>query len=100
MGWATVQINKLKEGKTVYFRPRGDSMVGIISSGQLCTVTQVAFEDLKVGDVVLCKVNGNEYLHKITAIKGNQAQIANSIGFIYGWANKNNIFGKLIKVED
>ncbi len=41
MGWATNYINELKGGKTISFRPRGNSMVGRISSGQLCTVVPV-----------------------------------------------------------
>ncbi len=28
MGWATNYINELKGGKTISFRPRGNSMVG------------------------------------------------------------------------
>lgn len=30
-----------------------------IESGQLCTVEPVEVEKLAVGDIVLCKVNGN-----------------------------------------
>ena len=66
MGWATPYIAKLKNGETVSFRPRGHSMKGKIESGQLCTVAPVAdFTELEKGDIVLCKVNGNEYLHLI-----------------------------------
>ena len=36
MGWATGHIAKLKAGETVSFRPRGDSMVPKIRSGELC----------------------------------------------------------------
>ncbi len=66
MGWATQYISKLAEGETVSFRPRGNSMVGKIESGQLCTVVPIpADEEIKVGDIVLCKVNGREYLHLV-----------------------------------
>jgi hypothetical protein len=41
MGWATQYIAQLQEGETVQFRPRGNSMEGKISSGQLCTVEPV-----------------------------------------------------------
>jgi exosome complex RNA-binding protein Csl4 len=69
MGWATPYIAKLKNGEMVQFRPRGNSMQGKIDSGQLCTVEPISdFESLKKGDIVLCKVNGNEYLHLIKAI--------------------------------
>ena len=40
-------------------------MAGKIESGQLCTVVSVDPADLKVGDIVLCKVRGQEYLHLI-----------------------------------
>jgi hypothetical protein len=62
MGWATVYIDKLKKGETVQFRPRGNSMRGKIDSGQLCTVVPITAEAVEVGDIVLCKVNGNQYL--------------------------------------
>lgn len=38
MGWATQYIAMLRDGKTVQFRPRGNSMTGLIETGQLCTV--------------------------------------------------------------
>ena len=41
MGWAEYHINKLKEGKTVKFRPQGNSMLPLIKSGHLCTVAPV-----------------------------------------------------------
>jgi hypothetical protein len=102
MSWATHYINKLKEGSRVSFRPRGTSMEPKIKSGQLCTVEPVLdVSNLKVNDVVLCKVKGNQYLHLITAIdtKG-RFQISNNKGFVNGWINKNSIYGKLISVEN
>ncbi|HEX5272804.1 MAG TPA: hypothetical protein VFW33_20040, partial [Gemmataceae bacterium] len=58
MGWASEYIVRLQNGEAVQFRPRGNSMRGRIESGQLCTVEPVVAPTLKVGDVVLCKVNG------------------------------------------
>lgn len=100
MGWATGHIQKLKEGETVSFRPRGNSMAGKIESGQLCTVVPVDPATLQVGDIVLCKVNGYEYLHLIKAIQGSRFQIGNNRGRINGWISANAIFGKCIAVED
>lgn len=101
MGWATPYIAQLKEGKTVSFRPRGHSMKGKIESGQLCTVEPVAdHSTLTKGDIVLCKVNGNEYLHLIKAIQGARFQIGNNRGRINGWVGANSIFGILTSVED
>ena len=100
MGWAIQYIAKLKESEVVAFRPRGNSMKGKIESGQLCTVEPVASEEIKVGDIVLCKVNGREYLHLVKAIQGQRFQIGNNRGRINGWITANSIFGKCVSIED
>jgi hypothetical protein len=100
MGWAIAYITRLKKGETVELRPRGDSMSGKIDSGQLCTVAPVEdFAALKKGDIVLCKVNGNEYLHLVKAVNGERFLIGNNRGRINGWIGANSIFGKCIRVE-
>ena len=91
MGWAAGHIEKLRAGETVSFRPRGNSMSGQIESGQLCTVTPVDAASLEVGDIVLCKVNGSEYLHLVKAIQGARFQIGNNRGRINGWVSANSI---------
>ena len=99
MGWATGHIEKLRAGETVAFRPRGNSMSGKIESGQLCTVAPADRTALRVGDIVLCKVNGQEYLHLIKAIQGPRFQIGNNRGRINGWVTASGIFGKCVAVE-
>ena len=100
MGWASGHIARLNAGEVVAFRPRGASMSGKIQSGQLCTVEPVSdAATLSVGDIVLCKVKGNEYLHLIKAISGARFQIANNRGFINGWIGANAIFGRCSKIE-
>jgi hypothetical protein len=99
LGWATHHIEKLQAGVTVSFRPRGRSMSGRIESGQLCTVAPIDPEALTVGDIVLCRVRGNDYLHIVKAIQGNRYQIGNNRGFINGWVGPNSIFGKCIRIE-
>ena len=99
MGWADGHITRLAQGETVQFRPRGNSMVGKISSGQLCTVTPLAEHALAVGDIVLCRVKGNQYLHLVKAIQGERFQIGNNRGGINGWITKRQIYGRLIAVE-
>lgn len=74
-------------------------MVPKIHSGDLCTVAPVDPNSLEVGDVVLCKVHGNEYLHLIKAIQGLRFQIGNNRGLINGWVGPGAIFGKLLSVE-
>ena len=53
---------------------------------------------LEVGDIVLCKVAGNEYLHIVKAIEDGRYQIGNNRGFINGWIGPEHIYGKCVKV--
>lgn len=98
MGWATTYITLLKEGKTVKFRPHGSSMMPRIKSGVLCTVEPLAASPVP-GDVVLCTVNGRQFLHLVTAVKGEQFQISNNHNFVNGWCTIRQIYGKLIEVQ-
>ena len=98
MGWATEYIARLQRGETVQFRPRGHSMRGKVESGQLCTVVPVS-DALHVGDIVLCKVNGRQYLHLIKAIQGDRYQIGNNRGRVNGWITRGSIYGKCVRVE-
>lgn len=99
MGWATFHIEKLKRGETVQFRPRGNSMSGKIESGNLCTIVPAKKEELEVGDIVLCKVGGAQYLHLIKAKQGDRFQIGNNRGRINGWIGLNGIFGRCVRIE-
>jgi hypothetical protein len=98
MSWATRYIAKLQQGETVQFRPRGHSMRGKVDSGQLVTVVPAPAE-LQVGDVVLCKVGGKQYLHLIKAIQGERFQIGNNRGRVNGWVSRNCIYGKCVRVD-
>lgn len=100
MGWASGHISRLQQGETVSFRPRGSSMKGKIESGQLCTVAPVDPATLAIGDIVLCRVRGAEYLHLVKAIQGNRFQIGNNRGYINGWIGASGIFGKLVAVVE
>jgi len=75
-------------------------MSGKIESGQLCTVKPVDPNDVEVGDIVLCKVKGYEYLHLVKAIQGRRFQIGNNKGRINGWVTANSIFGKCVSIDD
>src|SRR5262245_61163552 len=99
MGWASRHIAKRRGGEGVSFRPRGNSMSGKIESGQLCTVRPVDPAALAVGDIVLCKVNGREYLHLIKAIQGPRFQIGNNRGRINGWVSAGAIYGQCVAVQ-
>lgn len=100
MTWATHYINELKQGRTVRFRPRGNSMTGRIESGQLVTVEPVDISTLKKNDIVLCKVGHAQYLHLVKAISGHRFQIGNNKGRINGWVNADAIYGKCVAIND
>ncbi len=93
MAWATQIIERLKEGETVQCKPRGQSMKGKIKSGEIITIKPIE-DDIEVGDIVLCKVKGKEYLHLVKAIQGERYQIGNNKGGINGWIGINSIFGR------
>jgi hypothetical protein len=99
MGWATQYIARLQRGETVQFRPRGHSMRGKVESGQLCTVEPVNAASLRVGDIVLCKVNGRQYLHLVKAVQGTRFLIGNNRGNTNGWVSAHSIYGKCVRVE-
>lgn len=84
--WASYHIERLKNGETVSFRPKGNSMSPKIESGELVTCVPVSEFSIspKEGDIVLCSVKGRHYLHLVTAIKGDQFQISNNKGFVNG----------------
>ena len=100
MSWANHYIEQLNQGQTVQFRPRGHSMMGKIGSGQLVTVAPIGDRTLQKGDIVLCKVNGYQYLHLIKAIQGNRFQIGNNVGGINGWVTAGSIYGICTGVEE
>ena len=54
-----------------------------------------------LGDIVLCRVRGAEYLHLIKAIQDTEDrfQIGNNRGGINGWTGARNIFGLCIRVD-
>jgi phage repressor protein C with HTH and peptisase S24 domain len=89
--------DQLKEGHTVQFRPRGNSMVPKIKSGELVTVEPN--QEISKGDIVFCKVGKNYYVHLVKAIKNGRYQIANNKGRVNGWIGVGSIFGKVTKVE-
>lgn len=100
MSWATAHIARLREGETVSFRPRGQSMRGRVASGQLCTVEPLSDKPPKVDEIVLCTVRGNQYLHLVKAISAGRYQIGNNRGGINGWIGLPQIHGRCIRIQD
>src|SRR3954447_18764143 len=99
MGWADFAKEALRRRETVQVKPRGHSMKGKVNDGDIVTLEPVNPEKLAVGDIVLVRVHGNDYLHLIKAIDGGRFQIGNNRGGINGWVGANGLFGKAIKIE-
>lgn len=101
MGWADNYIKDLQAGNIIQFRPRGHSMYPKIKDGSLVTVEPIKDNYATVGEVVLCKVHGAQYLHYVSAIQQNTStrkyQISNAKGKINGWASA--VYGVVIKIE-
>lgn len=58
------------------------------------------FNAIRVGDIVLCKVEGQQYLHLVSAIGSDgRFQISNNKGHVNGWTTPKNIFGVVTNVE-
>lgn len=102
MGWADQYIKVLFETGEVQFKPSGNSMQGKVESGDLVKVINSSFMPYKVGDIVLCKVAGKQYLHLISALDsdGKRAQISNNKGFVNGWIKKTAIYGICVQIND
>jgi hypothetical protein len=88
---------RLSAGQSeVTIRPRGSSMVPLIMSGQEVAVRRVRSTDvLKTGMIVLVRVAGRVYLHKIVAIDygRRRVQIGNNRGGINGWTAYEKVYG-------
>lgn len=99
MSWAMYAKEALRRGETVSIRPRGHSMSGKVNDGDLVTLAPCAPNTLRVGDIVLVRVHGTDYLHLIKAVKQGRFLIGNNRGGTNGWVGKQAIYGIAIKVE-
>jgi len=69
-----------------------------IKSGELVTIVPCKLADIKKGDIVYCKVNGNIYVHLVSAVGQDGAiQISNNHGHVNGWTR--TVFGRLSRVD-
>ncbi len=99
MSWAKYAKEALRRGETVQLRPRGHSMTGKVNDGDRVTLTPCDPEQLNVGDIVLVRVHGSDYLHLIKAINQGRFLIGNNRGGINGWVGKNAIYGIAIQIK-
>lgn len=99
MSWARFAIEALRRGETVQIRPRGHSMKGRVDDGALVTVAPCDPATLRVGDIVLVRVGGSDYLHLVKAIDGARLQIGNNRGRINGWVGPHAVYGLATRIE-
>ena len=83
-------------GRKVTFKARGNSMEPRVRNNQIVKVRPfIDPETPQKGDVVLARVNGNWYLHLVSAVRKGQAQISNNKGHVNGWTSFANVVGIL-----
>ncbi len=99
MSWARHAKEALHRGETVQVRPRGHSMKGKVDSGDLVTLEPCDASTLTVGDIILVRVRGTDYLHLVKSIDGGRFQIGNNRGGINGWVREAAIYGIATKVD-
>jgi len=85
-----------------FIKGAGNSMQPIINTGDTIHLKKVEPSQLRKGDAVYCKVNGNMFVHLITAVdsNGKRFQISNNKGHTNGWVGQSGIYGLAVRVED
>jgi len=96
MGWADGHIARLAQGETVQFRPRGNSMVGKIASGQLCTVEPLGRARARGRrDRPLPRQRAST-CHLVKAIQASASRSATTAAASTAGSPAGQIFGRLI----
>ena len=96
MTWATYAIARLQAGQSVVIHPRGHSMRPRIQSGQAVTVEPLQDSLPEMGDIVLCRIHGRDYLHQVWAVGPRGYLIGNARGYHNGWVSRRAIFGRAV----
>jgi hypothetical protein len=96
----SIVINKaerLQSGETFITSEKGNSMLPLIKSGQRHELQPYEWDEVKVGDIVFCKVNGNFYTHLVKSVDTKRGcLIGNNHGRINGWTKK--VYGRVTRV--
>ncbi len=85
--------------RRLHFVRTANQWAGRIESGQFCTVVPIDPAVLEVGDIVLCKVASNEYLHIVKSIENGRDRIGNNRGSSTARIGPQHIYGKCVKIE-
>lgn len=91
------KVQQLLQGKAVISREPGHSMEPLIKSRQPVRVHPVRWVDVVKDDIVLCRVRGHYYTHKVLAT--NMARgvlIGNNHGGVNGWTKQ--VYGRVLEV--
>jgi hypothetical protein len=93
-------IQKLNEGLSIALKPKGQSMTPLIESGQRIVLSPIGDRKVKIGDVVLAKVNGKHFFHLVTAVDEakDRVQISNNHGWVNGWTGREKVFGIVTEI--
>jgi hypothetical protein len=91
---------RLAAGESCVIVGVGNSMTPVLKSGQPVIMEPVTANTvLEKGDIVLAKVHGCYYCHKISAVRpGDRYQISNNHGHVNGWVARKAVFGKVTKI--
>ena len=100
MSWVKEALSAFEAGLEARVRPFGGSMRGRIESGQLVTIAPINSDHVKVDDVVFIRWKGNFILHIVKEIQDDKLLIGNNIGKMNGWADRTDVLGVVISVED
>lgn len=103
MDWSTEAVAALQRGSSVQVRPRGYSMTGRISDGDLVTLAPCRAENLAAGDIVLVRIQGKRFshvvLHAILSVEGERLLIGSHSGRVDGWVDRGDIYGIVTQGE-
>jgi hypothetical protein len=97
-------VAALKEGRSYQLElPKdGDlaSMRERLKHGQVLTISPLKEPgEVQVGDIVFLKWRGGNYiLHIVKEIQGGRFLIMNSMGKINGWANGEDLLGRVTRI--
>ena len=95
-----IVIDALLSGEVVLgHKESGNSMNPLIKNKQPFDIHPVNADLLEKGDIVMVKVKGRVYTHKVTAVRKGQVQIGNNHGAINGWTDYKNVYGIITNVD-
>lgn len=94
-------VGRVAAGETVSCRPVGNSIRPLIPSGVEVIIAPVLAKRVEVDDIVLVRVAGRVYLHKVLAVERQRrrTRIGNNRGGVNGWAGFDRIYGICVAVD-